>query len=68
MPTPPRGASSSRPTTSGSTAPLVVETPQNIADVKALLKVFKDLNGKITRVIESQAQMQQHLIDSQLCI
>lgn len=57
---PPPATSISRPTTSGNAAPLVVATPQNVADVKAILKVTNEINGKIKVVTESQNRMRQN--------
>jgi hypothetical protein len=51
-------ASSSRPTISGNPAPLIIITPENITNVKAILKVNEEINSKLNRVLTCQLIIQ----------
>ena len=44
-------ALSSRLTISGNPAPLIIVTPENVTDIKAILKVNEEINSKLNRVL-----------------
>jgi hypothetical protein len=74
MPPPPL-ASSSRPTTSGNPAPLIITTPENVTNIKAILKVNEEISSKLNGVLArqlkiraSQVKMQKHFQDLQLVV
>jgi hypothetical protein len=68
QPPPPPPQPSSRPTTSGRPAPLVIKTPQNVADVNALIKVSNEIKEQLAGISTAQEQMQTHIQNLQLCV